>query len=78
MNALLVVLRWCIRGYQVVLSPDHGLLRGVFPYGVCRYEPTCSEYALQAIEVYGWRGISKAARRIGRCHPFASGGYDPV
>ena len=45
----------------------------------CRFVPTCSEYALQAIEKYGiTRGGSMAIRRISRCHPFHPGGYDPV
>ena len=45
----------------------------------CRFVPTCSEYALQAIEKYGVvRGLIMAVRRILRCHPFHPGGYDPV
>ncbi|HLH07580.1 MAG TPA: membrane protein insertion efficiency factor YidD [Terriglobales bacterium] len=45
----------------------------------CRYVPTCSEYAAEAIERYGAvRGTLKAAWRLLRCHPFAHGGYDPV
>lgn len=45
----------------------------------CRFVPTCSEYALQAIEKYGVaRGMVMAVRRILRCHPFHPGGYDPV
>lgn len=45
----------------------------------CRYVPTCSEYALTAIERFGaWRGGRMAVRRILRCNPFSKGGYDPV
>ena len=45
----------------------------------CRFVPTCSEYALMAIEKYGIaRGLVLAVRRILRCHPFHPGGYDPV
>lgn len=66
-----LALRLAIRGYQVAISP-------VLP-PACRYYPTCSNYAIQAIEKYGaLRGGWLAARRIGRCHPFAPGGYDPV
>ncbi len=60
-----------VRAYQVVLSPLLG--------GQCRYYPTCSAYAIEAIERHGaWRGAWLAARRIGRCHPFRPGGFDPV
>lgn len=46
---------------------------------VCRYWPTCSEYAAQAVVRYGVvRGVWMAAKRVGRCHPLAPGGYDPV
>ena len=45
----------------------------------CRYQPTCSQYALDALTEYGAvRGTWLAVKRIARCHPFAAGGYDPV
>lgn len=63
--------RVVIRTYQVVLSPFIG--------NQCRFHPTCSHYALEAIEHYGAvRGSWMALRRIGRCHPFNPGGMDPV
>ncbi|MEN8256324.1 MAG: membrane protein insertion efficiency factor YidD [Thermodesulfobacteriota bacterium] len=60
-----------IRFYQAVISP-------LFP-PTCRFIPSCSQYAVQAIEQYGaFRGLFLALRRILRCHPFCKGGYDPV
>ncbi len=61
-----------IRTYQLTLSPR-------FSHGACRYTPTCSQYALEAIEIHGvWKGCWLAFLRILRCHPFFKGGYDPV
>ncbi len=60
-----------IRGYQVTFSP-------LLP-SACRYQPTCSHYALEAVERYGaLKGAWLGAKRILRCHPFHPGGYDPV
>lgn len=68
-----------IKFYQKTLSFDHGFLKVFFPYGYCRFRPTCSEYAVQSIEKYGiLKGGLKAAWRILRCNPWSKGGYDPV
>ena len=65
------VLIHLLRAYRFAISPLYGQ--------VCRYHPTCSEYALEAITRHGSvRGTWLALRRIGRCHPWALGGYDPV
>ncbi|MDO8435150.1 MAG: membrane protein insertion efficiency factor YidD [bacterium] len=65
-----------IQLYQRTLSPDHGPLR--LGMGRCKYRPTCSEYAVQAIERCGLlRGGLKACWRILRCNPFSNGGWDP-
>ena len=66
-RALLLLLR----GYKWFLSP-------MLPAS-CRYVPTCSEYAMEAVERYGaLHGGTKAVWRLLRCHPFSKGGYDPV
>jgi hypothetical protein len=68
-----------IRIYQKTLSFDHGLLSYLYPRGFCRFHPTCSEYAIQAIEKYGViKGGLKAAWRVVRCNPYSKGGNDPV
>ncbi|RCV55130.1 membrane protein insertion efficiency factor YidD [Marinitenerispora sediminis] len=60
-----------IRGYQRFISP-------LFP-PVCRFYPSCSAYAVEALRVHGaLRGLWLTVRRIGRCHPFHPGGIDPV
>ena len=60
-----------LRGYKWAISPM------LLP--TCRYVPSCSEYAMEAVVRYGvMRGSAKAAWRLMRCHPFAKGGLDPV
>lgn len=60
-----------VRAYQLVLSPFAG--------GACRFDPTCSDYAVQAITEHGLvRGTSLALKRVARCHPFGRAGFDPV
>ena len=65
--------------YQRTISPDHGLLKGLYPHGVCRYHPTCSQYTKEAIEEYGFvRGSVMGLWRVMRCNPWSEGGNDPV
>ncbi|MFU8898784.1 hypothetical protein LY56_02667 [Roseinatronobacter thiooxidans] len=60
-----------VRFYRIVFSPWVG--------HACRFQPTCSAYAMDALERHGaLKGSWLAARRIGRCHPWGSSGYDPV
>lgn len=68
MKRFLIVL---IRGYQKYISP-------LFPPS-CRFQPTCSQYAIEAVQKYGaFKGGAMAIWRILRCNPFCKGGYDPV
>jgi len=73
-------LKLIIRFYQKIFSPRKGILKVFFPeFFGCRFFPTCSEYALEAIEKYGaLKGCFLAAKRVLRCHPFGKGGYDPL
>ena len=60
-----------IKFYQKVISP-------LLP-NVCRYQPSCSQYMIEAIEIHGViKGIFKGIKRILRCNPFSKGGYDPL
>ena len=66
-----IVLILFVRAYQVVLSP-------LLPAS-CRYYPSCSAYAIEALQRYGaFRGGWLVLRRLARCNPFRPGGYDPV
>ena len=68
MKTVLIAL---LKGYRALISPLYGQ--------VCKYYPSCSAYALEAVTVHGaWRGSGLALRRLGHCHPWSLGGYDPV
>lgn len=70
-SLILQPLIWLIRGYQLAISPMLG--------NRCRFFPSCSEYALEALQKHGLgKGLWLGLRRVGRCHPWCPGGYDPV
>ena len=70
-NPVRALLLGSIRLYQLTLSPWLGTQ--------CRYDPTCSKYAAEALERFGVvRGVWLAAKRLLRCHPWGRSGYDPV
>lgn len=69
---LKTIFKKMIRFYQIFLSPLKG-------HGTCKFYPTCSQYAIEAIDKYGvGKGMLLAIWRILRCNPFSRGGYDPV
>jgi len=71
------MIRLLIRGYQLLLSPALALLLG--PACGCRFRPTCSHYALEAVETHGaWHGGWLSLKRMARCHPWGGSGFDPV
>ena len=72
MRSLLVYpLLLLIRGYQLAISPMLG--------SRCRFYPSCSDYSMAVLRRHGlFRGLWLAVKRIGRCHPWHPGGYDPV
>jgi len=68
---MITLLRLLLRGYQLLLSPMLGQR--------CRFYPSCSHYAMEALQVHGVRrGGWMALKRVGRCHPWHEGGVDPV
>jgi putative membrane protein insertion efficiency factor len=70
-SLIIALVRFLHRGYKLLLSPWIGQQ--------CRFYPTCSDYALEAIERHGiLAGLFLAIKRVGRCHPYCEGGVDPV
>ncbi len=65
------LLVWLIRGYQLAVSPWLG--------NRCRFFPSCSDFTMEALQKHGlFKGCWLGLRRVGRCHPWHPGGYDPV
>lgn len=70
-NSMKKIVLWLIYLYQAAISPFVG--------HCCRFFPTCSDYAIDAVKKYGvFKGLWLALRRVGRCHPFHRGGHDPI
>ncbi|MDG1328664.1 MAG: membrane protein insertion efficiency factor YidD [Flavobacteriaceae bacterium] len=70
-NILIYPFVLLIKGYQILISP-------LLP-STCRYDPTCSHYAIDALKTHGFlKGTLLAIKRIGSCHPWGGSGYDPV
>ena len=70
-HPLKTIVLYLLRGYKQTISPWLG--------PACRYVPSCSEYAMEAVEIHGvFRGSLMAVWRLLRCHPLVKGGYDPV
>ena len=63
---------YILRAYQALISP-------LLPPNTCRFYPTCSQYAIDAVRKYGpLVGLWRSVKRIGKCHPYHPGGYDPA
>jgi hypothetical protein len=68
-----------IRIYQKTFSLDHGPQKHNYPFGYCKFMPTCSQYSYESIKKYGLiYGGLKSLWRVLRCNPWGKGGYDPV
>ena len=68
MSKILILI---VRAYQIIISP--------FLPNSCRYTPTCSQYLIEAIQVWGfWKGFKLGMKRISTCHPWGGHGFDPV
>jgi putative membrane protein insertion efficiency factor len=75
-RVVVLVLRTVVLGWRYVIA---ALLPGGASSGGCRYHPSCSQYALDALRTHGpVRGTWMATKRVARCHPWARGGHDPV
>ncbi len=65
------IIIFLVKAYQITISPLIG--------SNCRFQPTCSQYMIEAINNYGvMKGLSLGIKRISKCHPFGASGYDPV
>ncbi len=73
------IIIFTIRLYQRTISPDHGWLQYKYPYGFCKFHPSCSEYTAQSILEHGTiKGIALGSKRIIRCNPFTTPKVDLV
>ena len=74
----MMAVRWAASRALIAVVWAYRLTLGPWLGGRCRYHPTCSQYMIESLALYGpWRGAWRGAKRIFRCHPFGGGGYDP-
>jgi len=74
-----ITILFLIKFYQKTLSLDHGPFKFLKPFGQCKFHPTCSDYAYQAVDRYGaLKGGFKAIKRLFKCNPLSKGGFDPL
>ncbi len=70
---IFLLLKW----YKKIFSPDHGIFSFFFPYGFCKFYPSCSQYTHRSLVKYGTpKGLLMGIYRILRCHPWSRGGID--
>lgn len=62
--------------YQKTLSPDHSWVKAFYPWGYCKFHPTCSQYAAIVLKTEGLVGLPKILKRIASCNPWSLGGID--
>ena len=65
-----------LAGYQKTISPDHGLFSFLWPYGYCKFYPSCSDYAKKSLDKKGLRSLPKIITRLLACRPSGNGGID--
>jgi uncharacterized protein len=80
LNGLSKFLAWpliaAVLTYQKTLSPDHSWVKAFYPWGYCKFHPTCSQYAVIVLKNQGVAGIPKILKRVASCNPWSLGGVD--
>lgn len=73
------LLVFTIKLYQKTISPDHGIMKYKYPYGYCRFYPSCSQYSIEALQEYGIiKGVALSVKRIIKCNPWQKPTIDKI